>query len=126
MCEFLVHRHLLMNHLAFRRDTSDERLVVDFAVEVGSPELLDTLYVLTAADLAAVGPGVWDGWKEEIVTTLYRRAMRHLAGEVSAVDVDERVAQRRRAAAAVLGRRAKDAWFARQIEALPAAYLSGA
>ena len=35
---FLVHKHLLMNHLVFRRDTSDEQLVVRFAVEVGSPK----------------------------------------------------------------------------------------
>ena len=38
--KFLVHKHLRMNHLAFRRDTSDEEMVVRFAVQVGSPELL--------------------------------------------------------------------------------------
>ena len=36
--KFLVHKHLRMNHLAFRRDTSDEEIVVRFAVQVGSPE----------------------------------------------------------------------------------------
>ena len=41
--KFLVHKHLRMNHLAFRRDTSDEQLVVRFAVQVGSPELLQML-----------------------------------------------------------------------------------
>ncbi len=55
--KFLVHKHLRMNHLAFRRDTSDEDVVVRFAVQVGSPELLQLLYVLTAADLGAVGSG---------------------------------------------------------------------
>jgi len=124
--EFLVREHFLMNHLAFRRDTSDERLVVRFAVEVGSPELLDMLYIVTAADLGAVGPGVWDTWKEDIVTDLYRRAMRHLAGDSSAVDVQQRLRERRRAAGARLGPRAKDPWFARQLEALPAAYLLAA
>ena len=54
---FLVHKHMLMNHLAFRRDTADEQLAVQFAVQVGSPELLQMLYILTAADLGAVGPG---------------------------------------------------------------------
>ena len=126
MLEFLVGRHFLMNHLAFRRDTGDERLVVRFAVEVGSPELLDMLYVLTAADLGAVGPGVWDSWKEDIVTDLYRRAARHLAADSSAVDVEQRLHERRRAAADRLGPRGKDPWFARQIEALPAAYLLAA
>ena len=56
--EFLVHTHLVMSHLAFRRDISDEQVVIDFAVEVGSPDRLKMLYVLTASDLNAVGPGV--------------------------------------------------------------------
>ena len=62
-----------MNHLAFRRDTSDEQLSCSFAVEVGSPELLQMLFVFTAADLAAVGPDVWTGWKAEVLTDLYHR-----------------------------------------------------
>ncbi|MCA9269755.1 MAG: HD domain-containing protein, partial [Planctomycetales bacterium] len=44
--EFLVHKHLVMSHLAFRRDTSDEEVIVKFAVEVGSPDRLKMLYVL--------------------------------------------------------------------------------
>ncbi len=44
---FLVHKHLMMSHLAFRRDTSDERVILQFAVEVGSPERLAMLFVLT-------------------------------------------------------------------------------
>ena len=52
-----------------------------FAVDVGSPELLAMLFSLTAADLSAVGPGVWDGWKAEIISDLYRRTMQYLAGD---------------------------------------------
>ena len=93
--KFLVHKHLRMNHLAFRRDTSDEDLLVRFAVQVGSPELLQMLYVLTAADLGAVGPDVWDGWKAEIITDLYHRTMQQLAGESPATTIDELLEQRR-------------------------------
>ena len=92
-----------MNHLAFRRDTSDEDLVVRFAVEVGSPELLQMLYVLTAADLGAVGPGVWDGWKAEVLTDLYHRTMQHLAGDSPATTVDDLFDQRREEIRACLG-----------------------
>jgi [protein-PII] uridylyltransferase len=67
--KFLVHKHLLMSHLAFWRDSSDPQLVLKFAVEVGSPEMLDMLFVLTAADFAAVGPGVWDSWKADVLTS---------------------------------------------------------
>ena len=79
--KFLVHKHLRMNHLALRRDTSDEELVVRFAVLVGTPEMLQMLYVLTACDLGAVGPDVWDGWKSQVLTDLYHRAMQQLAGD---------------------------------------------
>ena len=81
-----------MSHLAFRRDTSDEQLVVRFAVEVGSPEVLQMLFVLTAADLAAVGPGVLNDWKAEVLTDLYRRTMQHLAGDAPATHVEDRLA----------------------------------
>jgi [protein-PII] uridylyltransferase len=122
--EFLVHKHLRMNHLAFRRDTSDEELVVRFAVQVGSPELLQMLYVLTAADLGAVGPDVWDGWKSEVLTDLYHRAMQQLAGDSPATTVDRLFHERREEIRAALGPLAGEPWFARRLEALPAGYLS--
>jgi len=124
MLEFLVHKHLRMNHLAFRRDTGDEDLVVRFAMQVGSPEMLQMLYVLTAADLAAVGPDVWDGWKSEILTDLYHRTMQHLAGESPATTIDELMAARRQAVGAALGPLQGDPWFDRQISCLPDAYLN--
>jgi [protein-PII] uridylyltransferase len=122
---FLVHKHLLMAHLAFRRDTSDDNLVVRFAVEVGSPETLDLLYLLTAADVAAVGPGVWTDWKAEVLTDLYERAMQHLAGDGAATRTADRLMQRRAAVRQALGRAQPAEWFERQLEALPQAYLYG-
>lgn len=121
--KFLVHKHLLMNHLAFRRDTSDEQLIVRFAVEVGSPELLRTLFVLTAADLGAVGPDNWTSWKAEVVTDLYQRAMQHLAGESPEADLQQHLEHRRRALLAWLGPEQHHPWFARQVASLPASYL---
>jgi [protein-PII] uridylyltransferase len=85
--QFLVHKHLLMNHLALRRDIDDESVVVRFAVEVGSPERLRMLYILTACDLAAVGPDTWNSWKADIVTALYHQALRHLTGETPTADI---------------------------------------
>ena len=43
---FLVHKHLLMAHTAFRRDLYDEKVLLPFAKEVGTPELLRKLLVL--------------------------------------------------------------------------------
>ena len=124
--KFLVHKHLMMSHLAFRRDTSDDQLVVRFAVEVGSPELLDMLFVLTAADFAAVGPGVWNQWKAEVLTDLHQRTMQHLAADVAIADPRERASDRRVAIAAAVAGAGDASWFERQIDALPASYLYGA
>lgn len=126
---FLVHKHLRMNHLAFRRDTSDEHLVVQFAVEVGSPELLQMLYVFTAADLGAVGPDAWTGWKAEVVTDLYHRAMQTLAGESPSTSRGEYYEQRRREVRESLALDGEESdeqrqWFLRHIDLLPASYLN--
>lgn len=120
--QFLVHKHLRMSHLAFRRDTSDERLAINFAVEVGSPELLQMLCVLTVADLSAVGPGVWNSWKAEVLTDLYVRTMQHLAGDVPVVDTKERLDRRRLKIRAQLTREERS-WFEEQIDKLPAPFL---
>ena len=122
--KFLVHKHLIMNHLVFRRDTSDEQLVVRFAAEVGSPELLEKLYILTAADLGAVGPDTWTDWKADVITDLYQRTMEHLAGEAAGMDLDEQLAHRREAIRRYLDHDRADAWYARQLAALPAGYLN--
>lgn len=78
---FLVHRHLLMATLAFRRDTTDPEVLLNFNYEVGSPDALRMLYVLTAADISAVGPDVWNDWKAELLTAFYDRCMIWLSGK---------------------------------------------
>ncbi len=125
LLKFLVHKHLIMAHLAFRRNTSDNQLVVRFAVEVGSPEMLDMLLVLTVADISAVGPGVWNDWKGEVLMDLYHRTMGHLAGDSPASDWSERS---RGAVRAALARepQADLEWYDRQIDHLPSAYLAAA
>ncbi len=115
---------MLMNHLAFRRDTADEQLAVQFAVQVGSPEMLQMLYVITAADLGAVGPEVWDGWKLEVVTDLYHRTMQHLAGDSPETTIDALVAERREAVRKCLGQQSRQPWFAEHIDQLSTAYFN--
>jgi [protein-PII] uridylyltransferase len=78
---FLVHKHLLMANTAFRRDPFDEKVFVPFGKEVGSPEVLRMLLVLTVADIAAVGPGVLTKWKESLLTQLYLRTLPAVLGE---------------------------------------------
>jgi [protein-PII] uridylyltransferase len=78
---FLVHRHLLMAHTAFRRDPYDDKVTLAFARQVGTPEVLRKLLALTAADIAAVGPGVLTKWKDSLLMELYLRTLPEVSGE---------------------------------------------
>jgi [protein-PII] uridylyltransferase len=69
---WLVEHHLVMSDYAQKRDISDPRTVFDFARIVETPERLRLLLVLTVADIRAVGPGVWNGWKGQLLRELYR------------------------------------------------------
>lgn len=75
----LVRHHLDMSLLAFRRDTSDPELIKSFAALVGNRENLAMLFVLTCADMAAVGPGVLSDWKVSVLADLYEQTHEWLA-----------------------------------------------
>jgi [protein-PII] uridylyltransferase len=117
--KFLVHKHLVMAHLAFRRDTSDDQLIVRFAVDVGSAEALRLLFVLTCADLAAVGPGVLNSWKGEVLSNLYIRTLLHLSGDSPSLVADDC----RAATQALLSDEEEADWYLQQTEALHSSYL---
>ena len=71
---WLVRYHLLMSATAFKRDLADFKTILDFAGAVQSPERLRLLLVLTVVDIRAVGPGVWNGWKRQLLSELYDAA----------------------------------------------------
>jgi [protein-PII] uridylyltransferase len=121
---FLVHRHLMLSHLAFRRDTSDESIIVEHAAEIGSPAILRMLFVLTCADFAAVGPGVFNQWKQDVLTQLYQRLMDQLSGGMVSV-APPRLAVKRDELLQDPRVAADPEWFRQQIIGLPAAYLDG-
>ncbi|MEI9887430.1 MAG: [protein-PII] uridylyltransferase [Rhizomicrobium sp.] len=77
---WLVKYHLVMSDTAQRRDISDPKTVKDFVAQVQSPEMLRLLLVLTVADIAAVGPGVWNGWKGQLLRELYYEAESVMSG----------------------------------------------
>lgn len=81
MLVFLVHKHLLMSNTAFRRDPYDEKVLLPFAEEVKTPEMLRMLLILTLADIAAVAPGVLNKWKQSLLIQLYLRTLPKLSGE---------------------------------------------
>ncbi len=77
---FLVRHHLLMTNIAFYRDTDNVETVNKFAELMNSDERLRELFVLTYADLASVGPNVWNDWKGALLIKLFLKSERILLG----------------------------------------------
>jgi [protein-PII] uridylyltransferase len=89
---WLVEHHLTMSMTAQSRDLSDPRTVEGFAAIVQTLERLRLLLVLTICDIRAVGPGVWNGWKGQLLRTLFWETEVVLSGGHSQVDRKARVA----------------------------------
>ncbi len=89
---WLVRWHLLMSGTAFKRDIGDPKTIADFVERVQSPERLRLLFLLTIADIRAVGPQVWNGWKSALLSELYNQAIDVMAGGLPVERRDARVA----------------------------------
>jgi [protein-PII] uridylyltransferase len=94
---WLVEQHLPMSNIAQSRDLADPRTIEGFAKTVQTIERLKMLTVLTVCDIRAVGPGVWNGWKGELLRTLYWETEVVLAGGHSSVDRKARVQKAQKA-----------------------------
>ncbi len=92
---WLVENHLVMSMTAQTRDLNDRKTIDDFASIVQSVERLKLLLVLTVCDIRGVGPGVWNGWKGQLLRTLYYETELLLTGGFSGVTRAERAAEAR-------------------------------
>lgn len=95
--EFLVRNHLQMAHISQRRDLHDDKLIIQFARRMGMSENLKMLYLLTFADIKAVGPDVWSEWKGLLLQELYEKAYEVLErGNFQMEQRSEKVRNRKR------------------------------
>lgn len=90
---WLIEQHLTMSNIAQSRDLSDPKTIRDFADVVQSPERLKLLLLLTVADIRAVGPGVWNGWKGQLLRTLYYETEPLVAGGHTQMQRGQRTAE---------------------------------
>ncbi len=120
MVAWLVRHHLLMSDTAFRRDLSDFKTILDFAEIVQSPERLRLLLILTVVDIRAVGPGIWNGWKRQLLSDLYDAAEEVLRLGHKQRGRAERVAAKQEQLALALRWGQPD--FARYAKRLPESY----
>ena len=88
---WLVEFHLVMSSVAQSRDLSDRRTIENFAAVVQTLERLKMLFILTVCDISAVGPGILDAWKSQLLRVLYWETEVVLGGGHSAVDRKSRV-----------------------------------
>jgi [protein-PII] uridylyltransferase len=100
---WLVRHHLLASATAFKRDLSDYKTIKDFADVVQSIERLKLLLVLTIVDIRAVGPGVWNSWKRQLLSDLYEATLEVLRLGHKQRGREDRIAAKRDALAASLG-----------------------
>ncbi|MFT6226945.1 MAG: [protein-PII] uridylyltransferase [Paracoccaceae bacterium] len=109
---WLVRHHLLMSDVAQKRDISDPSTVRAFADVVRTPSRLRLLLVLTACDIMAVGPGVWNNWKAQLLRQLYNDTKDELTGGSETRSRKERATEAMQA----LRERMQD-WPAEELEA---------
>ena len=89
---WLIETHLVMSTIAQSRDLSDRKTIENFSAIAQSLERMKLLTILTTADIRAVGPGVWNGWKAQLLRALYYETEPALTGGFSEVDRAQRVA----------------------------------
>lgn len=117
---WLVRHHLLMSATAFKRDLADFKTILDFAQIVTSVERLRLLLVLTVVDIRAVGPGVWNSWKRQLLSDLFEAAEEVLRLGHKQRGREERIASKKTAAQTALALPAEK--FQRLAKRMPESY----
>ena len=96
MVAWLIEDHLTMSTIAQSRDLNDPKTIRDFAKCAQTLTRLRMLLILTVCDIAAVGPGVWNGWKGQLLRTLYYEAEIFLSSGFSQTSRTSRIEKAKR------------------------------
>jgi len=122
--EFLVENHLLMATLSQRRDLDDPSVIQNFARQMGTPEKLNLLTLLTFADSQGTSDKLWSGFKDSLLWQLHSRAMTLLAGGTEFRRASEKAREELRDAVRELAsRRISDEELAAHFSLLPERYF---
>lgn len=117
---WLIEEHLTMSSIAQSRDLADRKTIQDFFNLVQTTERMKLLLILTVCDIKAVGPGVWNGWKGQLLRTLYYETEPLLTGGFSQIAQSDRVNRAQQQLAHVLMEGSdgdEKAWTKKQVEA---------
>jgi len=103
LVSWLVRYHLLMSSTAFKRDLADPKTIGDFVSVVQNMERLRQLTLLTIVDIRAVGPGIWNSWKRQLLGDLHTLAAERLRLGHKEHGRDERISAKREKVLELLG-----------------------
>ena len=106
LVSWLVRWHLLMSATAFKRDLADPKTIDDFVGQVQTLERLRQLMVLTVVDIRAVGPGIWNSWKRQLLGELYELSEERMRLGQKRRGRKETVAAKKASMAEILGDKA--------------------
>lgn len=100
----LVRHHSLLARISQRRDLSEERTSVEVAQTLKTRDLLEQVFVLNLADSLATGPMASNDWRMMLMMELFLKVRKIFEeGMLASPGATERIDQRKRAAAALLG-----------------------
>ncbi|MBI3811808.1 MAG: hypothetical protein HY283_06345 [Nitrospirae bacterium] len=112
-----------MTTVAFRRDLADDTVLLQFAKMVATPETLKMLYILTMADVTAVGPGTLTAWKRDLLSELFTKTLEILTGEAVILAEEEKVKRIRELIHSRLQDLYDSSWLEGQCSAMTPRYL---
>jgi [protein-PII] uridylyltransferase len=88
--EKLVKYHTLMSDTAQREDIFNDKVILSFAETVKDKKFLEYLYILTIADIKAVGEGVYNSYKDYLLKTLYENTLHALENKELLSEISRR------------------------------------
>ena len=74
----LIKNHTLMSNIAQREDIFNDKVILTFAQIIENKEFLDFLYLLTIADMKAVGENIYTSFKANLLKQLYNNTLNAL------------------------------------------------
>ena len=86
----VIENHLLMASLSQRRDLEDAAVVRNFSKLLQTPENLSLLTLLTFADSQATSDKLWNGFKDALLWSLYRKALPLVTGGTEFLVAEEK------------------------------------
>ncbi len=78
--EFLVENHLLLATVSQRRDLDDPTVIRNVARQIGTPQKLNLLALLTFADSQGTSDKLWSGFKDSLLWQIHSRTLALLTG----------------------------------------------